>query len=76
MNYKKLVINPAIKRICIHWYNRFKWDYVFYWNSDLRILNIPNDTQLRIKGYFKECWCWASKTYYALWKDWILYNID
>lgn len=75
-NYKILKINPAIKIIHIYWwYSKYKWNYVYYWKGDLEILNIPDNTQLRIKGYFRECGCGAYKKYVALWKDWKLYNL-
>ena len=75
-NYTILKINPGIKILRVYGYSHFKWHYKYWGNGELEILNIPDGTQIHIKGYYKECWCWASKKYLALRKDRKLYNLD
>lgn len=75
-HYKKLRIPKHIKRIKILSYSQYKWHYYYHGLGKLEIKNIPDNAELHIKWYYKECMCWAYIKYFALRKDWNLYNLD
>jgi hypothetical protein len=74
--YKPLIINRAIRKLKIYSFSEYYWHYRYHWKGKLEILKIPDNTELTIRAYTKDCMCGWMIKYYALRKDGILYNID